>query len=51
MVKCSTHGNCLCSHYWKLSFSKALFADSKQFLAEVCILLCALETAKTKEGI
>lgn len=36
MLKCSTNGNGLHSHYWRHSFSKALSADSKQF-SPVCL--------------
>ena len=36
MLKYSTNGNGLRSHYWRHSFSKALSADSKQF-SPVCL--------------
>lgn len=46
MVKCSTRGNC--SHNWKLSSSKALFADSKQFSTVSLYLAMCLRDSKGK---
>lgn len=41
MAKCSMNTNCFHSHYWKLSFSKALSTDSQTFqTVSLCFAMC-----------